>query len=163
MIEVYFTENENVYEKLKNILSRLLPSPFKILKTENGKPYLEGNPLFFSLSHSKDKAVIAVCNKPVGIDMEVASDRKFKAVLSRFPEKEQKEISGTEDFLKHWVVREAYIKMLGATLAEKLSALSFTDGVLSENGIVPDCELVCGSKEGLVYCICIDKRPTRLV
>ena len=157
MLEVYFTENENVYEKLKNILSRLLPSPFRIAKTENGKPYLEGNPLFFSLSHSKDKAVIAVCDKPVGVDAEVVADRNFKAVLSRFSEKEQKEIAGTEHFLKHWVVREAYIKMLGATLAEKLSSLSYIDGVLYDGRVTPDCELINGCKDGLVYCICIDK------
>lgn len=163
MLEVYFTENENVYGKLKNILSRLLPSPFRILKTENGKPYLEGNPLFFSLSHSKDRAVIAVCDKPVGIDIEINADRNFKAVLSRFPETEKNEIAGAEDFLKHWVVREAYIKMLGATLAEKLRALSYVGAALYDNGTVPDCEIINGCKDGLVYCICIDKGPTRLV
>ena len=158
MLEIYFTENEDVYGKLKNYLSGLLSTPVEILKTENGKPYLEGDPLFFSLSHSRDRALIAISDKPVGADLEVITDRKYKAVLSRFPEKERNEIANAQDFLMHWVVREAYIKMLGSTIAEKLKRLSFVDGVLYDNGKRVNCELINGVKDGCAYCITIDKR-----
>lgn len=157
MLEVYFTENENVYGKLKKYLSGLLNFPFEISKTENGKPFIEGDPLFFSLSHSRDKAVIVICDKPVGVDLEAITGRNYRAVLSRFTEKERAEIAGAEDFLKHWTAREAYIKMLGSTLAEKLYKLEFTNGALYENGKITDCEIISGCKEGCVYTICKKK------
>lgn len=157
MLKIYFTENEDVYEKLKSYLSGLLTSPFNILRTENGKPYLEGDPLFFSVSHSRGRALIAISDKPVGADLEAVTERKYKAVLSSFPEKEKAEIANAQDFLKHWVVREAYIKMLGSTLAEKLKNLSFTDGVLYDGGAPAECEITQGNKDGCVYCICTFK------
>lgn len=153
MLEIYFTENEDVYGKLNGYLSGLTSSPLKILRTENGKPYLEGNPLFFSVSHSREKAVIAISDKQVGADIEVVSDRNYKAVLARFSAEERAEIAGTADFLRHWTVREAYIKMLGSTLAEKLNALKFVGGALYDGGVRVDCEIISGCKDGCVYSI----------
>ena len=95
MLLTYFTGNENVYEKLENYLSGLLTSPFEILRTENGKPCLEGAPLFFSVSHSGDKALIVICDRPVGADLEIVKKRKYSSVLARFAEQEKKEITGT--------------------------------------------------------------------
>ena len=48
----------------------ILPPVYDVLlrllaRTENGKPYIDGNPLYFSLSHSGKHGVIAVCDKPV--------------------------------------------------------------------------------------------------
>ena len=79
MLLTYFTGNENVYEKLENYLSGLLTSPFEILRTENGKPCLEGAPLFFSVSHSGDKALIVICDRPVGADLEIVKKRKYSS------------------------------------------------------------------------------------
>lgn len=163
MLEIYFTENENVYEKLNGYLSERLSSPFKILRSENGKPYIEGDPLFFSLSHSRGKALIAICDRPVGADLEVITQRKYGAVLSRFPEREKREIWNTAHFLKHWTVREAYIKMLGSTIAEKLIKLEYSGGVLYDDGNKADCEIITERDKDLVYCICIDKRGKNLV
>lgn len=157
MLEIYFTENEDVYGKLNSYLSGLTSSPLKILRTENGKPYLEGNPLFFSISHSRDRAVIVISDNQVGVDMEVISDRNYKAVLSRFSAEERAEIADTADFLKHWTVREAYIKMLGSTLAEKLKGLKFTGGVLYDGGVRVDCEILQGEDNGCIYSICTEK------
>lgn len=157
MLKIYFTENENVYVKLEKYLSGLLPSPARILRNGNGKPYLEGDPLFFSISHSANKALIAICDKPVGADMEILADRNYKAVLSRFCADERKEIKNSHDFLKHWVVREAYIKMLGDTVWGKLKKLSFTDGMLFYCGKPVDCEFKNGRKDNVVYSICITK------
>ncbi len=42
-----------------------------IFKTEdNGKPFVENNPFYFSLSHSGDYAVCVISDTPVGIDIE---------------------------------------------------------------------------------------------
>ena len=162
MIETHFIENEDIYGKLNEILSEKLCS-FKILRTENGKPFIEGAPLFFCISHSFDKAVIAISDSPVGVDMEVITERKYSAILSRMCEKEAAEITNLKQFLKHWVVREAYIKMLGATLAEKLNKLSFYGGILYDDGKPVDCEITHGERDGCVYCICVDNSRKVLV
>ena len=157
MLLTYFTGNENVYEKLENYLSGLLTSPFEILRTENGKPCLEGAPLFFSVSHSGDKALIVICDRPVGADLEIVKKRKYSSVLARFSEQEKKEITGTEDFLSHWTAREAYIKMLGSTLIERLGKLSFLNGEIYDGNVKAECEIISGFKDGCIYCICVGK------
>lgn len=156
MLKIYRTENTNLYDKLNGLLAEYVRGGISILFTENGKPYIEGNPLFFSLAHSGNVALIALCDKPVGVDTELKKDRKYGAVLSRFCEKEKREIAGTEDFLRHWVVREAYVKMLGATLAEKLSGLVYADGILSDNGAPVSCKIINGETEELIYSVCTE-------
>ncbi len=154
MLEIYRTENENLYGKLRAVLSCRGFGEARIMHNANGKPYLEGNPLFFSLSHSGSTALIAVCDSPVGIDFELKRDKKFTSVLSRFPDAEKKEIFTCADFLKHWVVREAYIKMLGSTLAEKLKDLSYVKGTLYDGGNAVKCGFSSGETPDLLYCVC---------
>ena len=55
MTEYFFTDGD-VYAGLYKILDERLDC-YRILKTENGKPYLEGDPLFFSISHSADREI----------------------------------------------------------------------------------------------------------
>ena len=43
-------------------------SDIKLLPS--GKPYIEGNPIYFSLSHSGEYAVCITENKPVGVDIQ---------------------------------------------------------------------------------------------
>ena len=88
MFELYFTDGD-AYEKLNEILPKYICGTYKIARTENGKPYIEGNPLYFSISHSRGKSVIAVDANPVGVDMEVIEDRKYSALLSRFSPEER--------------------------------------------------------------------------
>lgn len=124
MMEVYLCR-QDVHEKLNEILNRKLSQPFEILKTENGKPYIEGNPLYFSLSHSGNCGVIAIADRPVGADIEIFADRLRISVIERFSEREQAEIADERDFLKHWTAREAYIKLYGYTIAELWRRVEF--------------------------------------
>ena len=134
MIEIYSTFTDSCNDRLKKVLSRHIAAPFEILCTKNGKPYISGNPVYFSLSHSGQKAVFAVCDKPVGIDIEIYKARDRKSVISRFTEREQTEITNERDFLKHWTAREAYIKLYGLTLAETLKRIEFFGGILHVDG-----------------------------
>lgn len=134
MIELYHIENSDVYTAAKAILSRHTSAPIKILHTENGKPYLEGNPLFFSISHSQNFAVIAVSGKPVGVDLELFGRGIRSSVLSRFSARERSEISTEKDFLVHWTAREAFIKLHGLTLASALNKLEYFGGKIYFNG-----------------------------
>ena len=42
--------------------------------TDKGKPYFEGDPMYFSLSHSGSFALCAVSDRPVGADLEYADE-----------------------------------------------------------------------------------------
>ena len=94
-----------------------------ILRTENRKPYFKDLPLSFSLSHIDHIAAAAVCDTPVGIDMEWLDDkRNVKAISSRFFSKdEQTNIANSSDplnsFFSAWTKKEAYAKLTGKGLA----------------------------------------------
>lgn len=154
MFKLFTTKNERIYEKLKDICK----TDSKILRTENGKPYFEDCPLFFSISHSEDTALIAVCDDPIGVDTELIQKRNFDAIKKRFSEREQDEIgTDTLRFLRNWTVKEAFIKMLGGTLAEDLKRLEYFDGTLYLDGIKTDCTLFCGTGDGFIYSVCVEK------
>ena len=148
MITLYRTKNERVYEKL--IL--LLPAGSQIKRDKNGKPYTDG--VHFSVTHTGDIALIAVSDSPVGIDAEIIREQKHKSVLGRFTPREQSEISSTSEFLRHWVVKEAYIKFIGGTLAHDLKMLEYYGGQLFYNGLKVDCNIICTSSADFVYAIC---------
>ncbi len=124
MIKIFFTQKDNLGEFTKRALSDELKGPVLILRTPEGKPYIEGNGIYFSLSHSGKKGVVVLSEKPVGVDLEYIKKRDYPATMSRFPAREQKEITSREEFIRHWTAKEAFIKMHGYTLA---SALRFTE------------------------------------
>ena len=151
MSKLYRTKNERLYEKLK----RLLPADCEIKRTENGKPYTDG--ICFSFTHTGDTALIAISDCPVGIDAEIVKERNFSSVLKRFTPREQAEtgdrISG---FLKNWVTKEAYIKLIGGTLAHDLKRLEYFGGELFYNGLKVNCNIFSASTADLVYCVCAE-------
>lgn len=134
MIKIFATFVEDCDRMLESVLLRHIPAQIEILRTENGKPYIDGNPVFFSISDSGERAVIALSDRPVGIDLEVFKNKERLSVVSRFTEREQAEICCERDFLIHWTAREAYIKLYGLTLAKMLKRIEFCDGILSIDG-----------------------------
>lgn len=130
MLEIYSTENESLYKKLEILLERKLKKCFEIKRNENGKPFIDGNPLYFSLTHSRDIALIAICDKPVGIDLEICDKglKSYKHVLNSFSKPEQIWIEKSDKFFfLNWVCKEAYIKMTGGSLGHDLKRLEFYD------------------------------------
>ena len=134
MIKLYCTYADSLEERLKNVLKAYIPADFTILRTPLGKPYIEGNPVYFSLTHSGNRALIALSDKPVGVDLEIYRGRDRGSVVSRWSESEKAEISGEKDFLKHWTAREAYIKLYGYSLAKMLKRVEFCGGKLLYDG-----------------------------
>ncbi len=135
MLCVYTGENADKTEFINSVLLRHIAAPFDILKDENGKPYIKGNPIYFNLSHSGSFCTIAVSSSPVGIDTEVYGKGIRKGITHAFPADEQAEIKDEKDFLTHWTAREAYVKYCGGTLAHMLRQMAFTGGVLSYGGV----------------------------
>lgn len=88
---------------------------------ERGKPYFEGSPLHFSISHSKNHAFCALSERPVGIDAEELdrriSPRLAEKILSpneklRYDAAQDKPLT----LLKFWVLKEASVKLTGEGL-----------------------------------------------
>ena len=105
----------------------------KINRTTNGKPYIESpkRPLYFSVTHTKELLFIAFSDKNIGMDAELLNrEVAFQSILRRFSTEEKEEIHSTEDFLRHWIVKESAIKWLGGTIAHDLEKLSYINGIL---------------------------------
>lgn len=91
---------------------------FEIAFGAYGKPYLSGYPrIHFSISHCNTGCVVAVSDRPIGVDIQdlrpfswdvakqVCCQRELNE-LGRCPEKEQL-------FAQMWVMKESYGKMIG--------------------------------------------------
>ncbi len=120
---------------LRDILSECLghpPADIRFGVGEHGKPFVEGRPLEFNLSHSGEVIAIAVAPDPVGIDVE-PWDRKVAGseIAGRwFDPDEQAWIEShdstrrQEAFFRLWTIKEAAIKADGRGMAIPLSRVN---------------------------------------
>ena len=92
-----------------------------ILVTGRGKPYFEGNPLYFSISHTRHHAFCALSDRPIGIDAEEI-DRIIPPMLAEkilSPAEKIRYAAASdknEALLRLWVLKEARAKFLGTGL-----------------------------------------------
>lgn len=111
----------------------------------HGKPFLDGHPLRFNLSHSGDWSVLALASgTEVGIDLEHARRvRRRTALLERsFTEPERQRLAGGGDaaILRYWAAKEALVKAIGRGIAYGLKQI--------EIGELPDGALAVRSLGG---------------
>lgn len=117
---------------LRFILARYLasdPGAVIIEVDKQGKPYLpDSNSLYFNLSHSKQRALVAVSQgHEVGVDIEYKSQKPdLLAIAERFfAYEEYIYIKCHQDqvlaFYQIWTAKEAYVKAQGKGLAYGLS------------------------------------------
>lgn len=160
MIDLYWTKNVDIHKKIQILSARRIGSDFKISKDPNGKPYAEGNPIYFSLSHSRGRALIALCDKPVGVDLKFYDNtRRFSHILSRFTENEKREIDGAFCFfIRNWIIKAAYIKMTGGTLTRDLKRLEYYGNKLYVDGTEANCAYgaILHWPTGMVYAVCAE-------
>jgi 4'-phosphopantetheinyl transferase len=162
MTELYFTDNFEMYEKVATVTEKYVAKGTDIKRTNKGKPYYEGNPVFFNLSHSGDKGVISLSDKPVGVDLEMIRGRNYPSTLSHFSKREQKEIKCERDFLEHWTAKEAFIKMKGATLFEWLRKLEYLNGEIFLDGKKQDCKLSVMNYSDAILAVCSADDPSSI-
>ena len=87
--------------------------------TEAGRPYLPGDPVHISLSHTRTHALCAVSEAPVGCDIEVhrpVSPRTIQRVLA--------DGESEADFFAYWTLKESYFKLTG-DLSQPFSSIFF--------------------------------------
>lgn len=90
-----------------------------------GKPSFLGIPLYFSLSHSGEMVFLAVSEKPVGADLQKATNAEVQKLADRFfagEEARQLAECGTPAeasalFFRMWARKEAYGKLTGRGVA----------------------------------------------
>lgn len=110
-----------IRESLNDFISGYSLAPYndEIKRTELGKPYID-YPLCIGVTHTDDVVIVAIDEKPFGIDAE-----KVGRVMARqgsiaerfFTENERRLIEESPDkqgaFLDIWVKKEAYVKFTG--------------------------------------------------
>ena len=130
-------------------------SALQFYRTARGKPYLEGNPLHFNLSHSGDFVACAVDFSPIGIDIEAirpvppALCKKVCTAEELSYVYEKGEFSSLR-FLLLWTAKEAALKMRGLGIRPDLSAFP-----VMANGrfFLPDCSFMQKQNERYVLTI----------
>lgn len=101
---------------------------FEIAVGENGKPFLNGNDLFFNISHCAEGVAVVLDTAPVGIDVQEIGGFNEKVAKRFFDENENKKINASPDkaetFTRIWTLKESAIKCEGKSLAN-LDEFSF--------------------------------------
>ncbi|OXT09438.1 4'-phosphopantetheinyl transferase family protein [Thermoanaerobacterium thermosaccharolyticum] len=97
-------------------------------KNEFGKPFLKGKNIFFSISHSREWASIAVDCDNLGVDIEKIRDINLNVAKRFFSMEEYNDMMKKDDkidyFFTLWTLKESYVKALGKGLYVPLK--SFT-------------------------------------
>lgn len=125
---------------LREILGEALqvpPAQVEFAYGEHGKPAVPG--LWFNLSHSGDRALVALADREVGVDLEeLRTNVEFRRLAIRFfspLEREALEAVPDEGlplaFFRLWTRKEAYLKACGKGLALPLASFAVPMGPLA--------------------------------
>ncbi len=121
------------YKEL-NILNREII----FCRNKYGKPYLKSYPDFhFNLSHTRNAIIVAISDKPIGIDIEKIRVADVKIARRFFTESEvayikKARIDMDKRFYEVWTKKEAYIKFMGKGFSIPLNSFDTLDGDISK-------------------------------
>lgn len=117
---------------LRETLGRYLGLSAKdlvLLRGEFGKPFLEGHPIHFNLSDTKDAVLVALSHHPIGADIETMNRHTDHVRVANhyFTPPEVASITEAADgkrrFLELWTRKEAVLKACGVGLMDDLHSL----------------------------------------
>lgn len=98
------------------LLQHLNPDfPFSKLEISSpGKPFVPGNSLHFSISHSFPYVAVAIDEQPVGIDVQVFHEKIYR-LKDKFLSPEEQELfeDRAEQLTLAWTAKEAAFKWFG--------------------------------------------------
>jgi len=105
---------------IRNMVSELTGDALNkidIRRSETGKPYLNGNPWYCSISHSGNYVACTVSDFPIGVDIETIRSVSPKLINRACSSEECAYINGSINkdvaFFKLWTTKEAFLKMTG--------------------------------------------------
>lgn len=110
------------YVLLMNVLNSIGIDSFELEYSQNGKPYIKGNPVYFSLSHSDGGYVCAVDKNEIGVDVQSVAPPRQSLEKRVCSPKELAELERFGDralgFTKLWTFKESIIKRNAGTLSQ---------------------------------------------
>ncbi len=114
---------------------------------ENGKPYLKEYPeVFFNISHCRKGIACAVCDCPVGIDIEVIQPGgEIRDLVLNREENAVVEMSETPEveFTRIWTRKESFLKLTGEGIRDNMkNVLLEAQGVQFETVVNRDSSYV---------------------
>ncbi len=134
---------------------------------KNKKPYLKGNPLYFNLSHTKDKAVCAFSKREVGCDVENIGEYKKRIAKRFFTENEFRLLEESEnpetDFFRLWVLKESALKKSGEGITAGLSTVDFSENLRKNSFKNYNSYFTVFSLEGAFLSVCAEEEETELI
>lgn len=122
-------------------------------KNAYGKPHLIGYPdFYFNLSHTNSAIIVAVSDKPIGVDIEKIRYVDLKIAERFFTKNEVACIIESESdihrrFFKIWTQKEAYIKYIGKGLHMPLNSFDVRSNNIS-------LHIKTDEKDGYVFSVC---------
>lgn len=124
---------------LRLLLEQYLDQPADAVRFgigDNKKPFIQSDvPLYYNVAHAADKILIAISDKPVGVDVEYM-DRKLDTTdIARtcFSPAEHAYVSKSADsitaFYQLWTRKEALLKSTGKGIDDDIVHVPALDGV----------------------------------
>lgn len=108
--------------------------PELIGANKHGKPEVAELNSHFNISHSNGYTVLAIDEKPVGVDVQSDDGRNISHIIEKYANKSEKaelakmnEIEQREHFFKIWSLKESYAKWLGTGLFKDLMKLDMAE------------------------------------
>lgn len=129
---------------------------------EWGKPHLLRYPhVHFNLSHSGTMVACAVASEPVGVDVEERHAYDEGVARLCFTKEEQRwmmeQTNVDEAFVRLWVRKESYLKLLGTGLTDDVRAFDVTPGLAGHRNV----QFVECKHGGHAVCVCVES-PVRV-
>jgi len=103
----------------------------EILRSNEGKPYIKDNLIYFNISHAGDFVVCAFSKREIGIDIEQIKEINLEIAKRFFCQCEyenlltQRTADQLDYFYSLWTLKESYIKWLGTGLSTPLDSFCF--------------------------------------
>lgn len=91
-----------------------------------GKPKVQGEAIFYNISHSGDYVLCAVSDQPVGVDIEKQKEMDLGIAENFFTKEEYlwllSQENETDAFFRLWTLKESYVKWCGMGLSIPLNS-----------------------------------------
>ncbi len=129
---------------------------FSYFYGEKGKPYLENESIFFSISHSGEYVLCCLSEKEVGCDIERIKDFNPKIAERFFTEKEKSLLDegGKELFTRFWTLKESELKKDGTGIGGGLKNYCFADFAGKGEFSAYGCNFFTFSSDGYLISVC---------
>lgn len=126
---------------LRSLLRELSIDENKLAVCEKGRPFLQGGPLQFNLSHSEKRGVLALAKDStlingLGVDIEWTNRSVNRSALAKrfFTPRESREAQSSKlGFFRIWTRKEAVLKTNGIGLRVPLDSFEVLEDQVGEN------------------------------